>query len=304
MVACTSKGRPMIAVPEIVENLRGRIRGLEKSRRGPGEMPLSTGWPPLDGLLPGGGLRRGSLVEWLAAGPGSGAATLQLEGRAAGGPGRRRDRRGGSPAASVPARLGRVGRGFGTADLRPAAKRAGRRLGVGTSVALSGREPPSGVGWIKSTAGCSGVGSCRRKPAAVWGCWSGPARRGRSPPGRTCGGGSSRREPQRAAGCGWSCCVAAHAGSGSVELVLDEWTGQLCDPAPKMGLAPGSGVVFGRRHNHRADGLAEDDSRPLSEDLSEEQRHVTHARPLAAQLARATARPRAAGTDGARRRAL
>jgi hypothetical protein len=62
--------------PSIVEQLRGRIRGLEKPRRGLGEGALGTGWPPLDALLPSGGLRRGSLVEWLAAGPGSGAALL------------------------------------------------------------------------------------------------------------------------------------------------------------------------------------------------------------------------------------
>jgi hypothetical protein len=41
---------------------------------------VSSGWPALDGLLPGGGVRRGSLIEWLAgeadAACGSGAATL------------------------------------------------------------------------------------------------------------------------------------------------------------------------------------------------------------------------------------
>ena len=42
-------------------------------RRGPAEC-FSTGCPALDRLLPGGGLARGSLVEWLADEPGSGAA--------------------------------------------------------------------------------------------------------------------------------------------------------------------------------------------------------------------------------------
>ncbi|MFM9026203.1 MAG: ImuA family protein [Planctomycetaceae bacterium] len=42
---------------------------------------VSSGWAALDGLLPGGGVRRGSLIEWLAgdagtAASGTGAATL------------------------------------------------------------------------------------------------------------------------------------------------------------------------------------------------------------------------------------
>ncbi len=42
------------------------------------ERPLSTGAPALDALLPAGGLRRGTLVEYLAAGSGNGAGTLAL----------------------------------------------------------------------------------------------------------------------------------------------------------------------------------------------------------------------------------
>lgn len=41
---------------------------------------LSTGIPALDGLLPEGGLERGSLVEWLVPGAGCGAAVLALQG--------------------------------------------------------------------------------------------------------------------------------------------------------------------------------------------------------------------------------
>src|SRR5204862_5187521 len=37
---------------------------------------VRTGWPALDRILPRGGVRRGSLVELLAAGPGSGAETV------------------------------------------------------------------------------------------------------------------------------------------------------------------------------------------------------------------------------------
>jgi hypothetical protein len=39
---------------------------------------ISSGCKPLDRFLPGGGFARGSLVEWLAAGPGSGTAVLAL----------------------------------------------------------------------------------------------------------------------------------------------------------------------------------------------------------------------------------
>ena len=45
-----------------------------------GEPRLSTGVPSLDGLLPGGGLEPGSLVEWFAAIDGSGAVCLALQG--------------------------------------------------------------------------------------------------------------------------------------------------------------------------------------------------------------------------------
>ena len=39
---------------------------------------ISTGHPELDELLPAGGLRRGSLIEWVGRGPASGAGTLSL----------------------------------------------------------------------------------------------------------------------------------------------------------------------------------------------------------------------------------
>lgn len=49
--------------------------------RGGDRETVSSGWAALDGLLPGGGVRRGSLIEWLAgdagtAASGTGAATL------------------------------------------------------------------------------------------------------------------------------------------------------------------------------------------------------------------------------------
>lgn len=68
----------MTAIPEIIARLRGEIRCLEHSRPVAGEDVIGSGCDPLDRLLPDGGVRRGSLVEWLQGGPGSGAGTLAL----------------------------------------------------------------------------------------------------------------------------------------------------------------------------------------------------------------------------------
>lgn len=57
--------------------LRQRLEALEWWR-GADRQPLSTGCPPLDRLLPGGGLRPGTLCEWVAEAPGSGAGALAL----------------------------------------------------------------------------------------------------------------------------------------------------------------------------------------------------------------------------------
>jgi protein ImuA len=62
---------------EIVRSLQEKIRGWERDHRGPAEI-VSSGCPALDRLLADGGFCRGTLVEWLAVGAGSGAATLAL----------------------------------------------------------------------------------------------------------------------------------------------------------------------------------------------------------------------------------
>jgi protein ImuA len=62
----------------VVQELGARVRQLEASRRPNWQGLVSSGTPALDGILPGGGFRRGSLVEWLAEGSGSGAGTLAL----------------------------------------------------------------------------------------------------------------------------------------------------------------------------------------------------------------------------------
>src|SRR5438132_1578653 len=63
---------------QLVTELRERLRQLEPIRRPAGEASTSTGCEPLDRLLPAGGVSRGGLVEWLAAGVGSGAGWLAL----------------------------------------------------------------------------------------------------------------------------------------------------------------------------------------------------------------------------------
>lgn len=68
----------MIPTPETIDKLQTRIRCLEKTCRAKDEEIISSGCDALDRLLPLGGFERGSLVEWLSSGPGSGAATLAL----------------------------------------------------------------------------------------------------------------------------------------------------------------------------------------------------------------------------------
>jgi protein ImuA len=63
----------------LVSSLRREVARLEMSRPPEDERPISTGSPALDGLLPAGGLRRGTLVEYLTEEPGgNGAGTLAL----------------------------------------------------------------------------------------------------------------------------------------------------------------------------------------------------------------------------------
>ncbi|MGQ9575056.1 MAG: ImuA family protein [Thermoguttaceae bacterium] len=60
-----------------VETLRHQMAQWERARR-PQQATVSTGIRAIDQLLPAGGFYRGSLVEWLAAGEGSGATSLAL----------------------------------------------------------------------------------------------------------------------------------------------------------------------------------------------------------------------------------
>ncbi|MBI3837245.1 MAG: hypothetical protein HY288_04830 [Planctomycetia bacterium] len=66
------------ATLQTVETLAEQVRRIEAARRPVGEAVISSGNTTLDGLLPERGFRRGTLVEWLASGAGSGAATLAL----------------------------------------------------------------------------------------------------------------------------------------------------------------------------------------------------------------------------------
>jgi protein ImuA len=62
----------------LVASLQREVARLEAGRPPDDDQPVSTGSPALDSLLPAGGLRRGTLVEYLTASAGSGAATLAL----------------------------------------------------------------------------------------------------------------------------------------------------------------------------------------------------------------------------------
>lgn len=64
------------SLDELRSNLRHMQRGLRQ--RSSKQAAVSTGIPPLDDILPDHGLLRGTLSEWIAAEPGSGAASLAL----------------------------------------------------------------------------------------------------------------------------------------------------------------------------------------------------------------------------------
>jgi hypothetical protein len=68
----------MVIAVETVELLRNQIRRLERSRPLPASSVIRTGCEALDRLFPEGGVLRGSIVEWIQGGLGSGAATLAL----------------------------------------------------------------------------------------------------------------------------------------------------------------------------------------------------------------------------------
>src|SRR5438876_737278 len=62
----------------LLATLRREVAKLEGSQSPADDRPISTGSSALDNLLPAGGLRRGTLVEYLSSAPGSGAGTLAL----------------------------------------------------------------------------------------------------------------------------------------------------------------------------------------------------------------------------------
>jgi protein ImuA len=61
-----------------LDELRQQIARLEGARRCGRNDVLSSGSAAIDGLLPAHGFRRGTLVEWLAGGDGTGVGTLAL----------------------------------------------------------------------------------------------------------------------------------------------------------------------------------------------------------------------------------
>src|SRR5262249_39772071 len=65
--------------PDVIQDLRERTRGFERPAPRTAEPDgVSTGFAGLDRQLASGGLRTGTLTEWLAGECGGGAATLAL----------------------------------------------------------------------------------------------------------------------------------------------------------------------------------------------------------------------------------
>lgn len=62
----------------MLAHLRGRIRQLETGAPASRAWVIGSGCAALDRLLPEGGFRRGSLVEWIESRPGGGAGSLAL----------------------------------------------------------------------------------------------------------------------------------------------------------------------------------------------------------------------------------
>lgn len=63
---------------QIVAQLQAKLRRCEEAKRPAATVCTSTGCRELDRLFPAGGVARGTLVEWLADGEGSGAMWLAL----------------------------------------------------------------------------------------------------------------------------------------------------------------------------------------------------------------------------------
>jgi protein ImuA len=72
------KSIPAQTPAEVVARLTAEVRRIESLHHRLSDEVVTTGCAALDRLLPSAGLRRGTLVEWLADGAGSGSATLAL----------------------------------------------------------------------------------------------------------------------------------------------------------------------------------------------------------------------------------
>jgi len=71
-------GLPAPSTEALVATLRRQVARLESAALPEDDRPISTGIKALDRLLPAGGLRRGTLVEYLSPGEGCGAGTLAI----------------------------------------------------------------------------------------------------------------------------------------------------------------------------------------------------------------------------------
>jgi protein ImuA len=64
---------------DTVRQLSRQLRHIESQQAPSGKKTISSGIPALDHLLPGGGIERGTILEWLTSSAGSGAGTLAFK---------------------------------------------------------------------------------------------------------------------------------------------------------------------------------------------------------------------------------
>jgi hypothetical protein len=72
-----SKVAAGLSTQQVVQALVQQVKAIELTPHAQGER-VSSGSPDLDRILPERGFARGSLIEWLSSGPGSGTSTLAL----------------------------------------------------------------------------------------------------------------------------------------------------------------------------------------------------------------------------------
>jgi hypothetical protein len=91
---------------ELVERLRQQLSRWEAAGAPEGPDLFSCGLPAIDRLLPGGGLRHGMLIEWLATHVAAGGSPVGRKEKTGGSPVGRKEKTGGPPVSTRIATLG------------------------------------------------------------------------------------------------------------------------------------------------------------------------------------------------------